>query len=670
MIAVAVHSVLFFLILTPSFETNDDAGMMFIADGTLFGEPSADLVFQHPVIGVVLANLYRVVPTVNWYTLWLYVLHATILAVALYLLLGDRRSPIGARLIGFAGFWSVFSLWMWMQLQFTHVSILLGAIGVILYSSAATRSHVSYWVLAFAGSLVGFAALVRWRGFLAVAVLALPLLPLTLRRITWRRQAVFAGTVLGVLLFGIVFQTMYYAGNSEWHAYSEFNSARGVLHGSTRLSAAAGNPDLLKDIGWSRNDLEMFRSFFFLDEGMYTVGALEAIAANTPPPPRPWTQFLDSFRRLGLARLLLLGGLFGAALSVSRKSGRLFLVGTSVWFIVVVAVLARYSRLPNRISLPILAFLALIYLLRPHTAFPEEPRVLSRAIKVDSEGISVTWGWLVMVLLTSVTVWALWHGLDATAAATTVARSDQEAFEALTADLGSIDPEGVFVNWGGALPIEHVSPTTTGSVAVDLVVLGWNSRSPGDSGRLIDLGITDLYQSIALDEHVMLSFFSSSERATLFRTYYRQHYGFDGRLRPIGQVQGGFFVFDVLVDYTRLRDGLVEQRADQTTITYPLVDTVATGEIRTSEDGKSVIGWAVALDPPGKVELLVVFDEELSEVLALSIPTTTIDDVATELSVAPDTKIGFAAPVPNARTVRVYAITTAGAVEIRRVRQN
>ena len=66
-------------------------------------------------------------------------------------------------------------------------------------------------------------------------------------------------------------------------------------------------------------------------------------------------------------------------------------------------------------------------------------------------------------------------------------------------------------------------------------------------------------------------------RADRFSTYYQEHYGFEGRLRPVRSVdEGRMMVFDLLVDFELETEGLSEVHADGSRYLHRIEDSVAT----------------------------------------------------------------------------------------------
>jgi hypothetical protein len=194
---------LFWWRLTPAFNTNDDVHLMWITDGTFFDEPEPHLLISNVLMGRMLVFFYDNWPSVGWYSLWLYALHLIAFTVFLYVTLSDRRFRLVIHGPAIIGFFTLFYLWAWMNLQFTSVSILLGVGAVMLYATKAHLATTRTWVLVAAGLMLGYVSLIRMESLQGVVGLAIPIGVFTFTRIPWRRQAVFAAVVIAVALLAI-----------------------------------------------------------------------------------------------------------------------------------------------------------------------------------------------------------------------------------------------------------------------------------------------------------------------------------------------------------------------------------------------------------------------------------------------------------------------------------
>jgi hypothetical protein len=602
----SVFTLLVFLCLTPGFGNRDDVGMMFIADGTFYGEPMPHLIYQNPMVGLALSTLYDWTASVNWYVAWLYSLYALSLGVLLYLVLADRRTHLLLRLTGLTGFVVAFSLWQWTHLQFTSVGITLGGVGLLLYAAMAARERPPVTALVLAGSMVGIASLVRWRSFWAVALLAIPIVLVTLRRIRWQRQMLFAGTAAGIVVAGMLFGSVYYSGDEDWHEFFEFNSVRGRIHSSTRLEDPASSPGLLDAAGWSEADGQMFNSWFYLEEDVYTVEALEAIVAEAGYDLSRVTEVLRvADGNADRVRLVVVAGLFAAAWVTARGRERRFLVGYAVFVGAVLAGLAVYLHLPDRVSVPILGLLGMLCLLRPEAVFRgayPTPGDGAGALRPPRAAVAV---------LTAASLLAVSYGIyDAVAESASAERRNDIFFERMDG-LAAYDPDAIYVSWAAALGTHAVSAETKRRVPVTLVHLGWRQRSPMHADRLEGLGIDDLYVAIATDPRVVLPIRSNHDYIGYYLDFVAEHYGYTQRfLRPVSRAGSdpGLVLYDLLVDYRLDGRTLIEERADGSTVAYATDGVEIRGVLEVHPNREHALrGWAVHPGSPASpVDRIVV----------------------------------------------------------------
>lgn len=663
MVVTGTLAAVFFGVCTPTFDTNDDVGMMLIADGTYFGEPKPHLVFQNPVVGLALSSLYRLTGAVNWYAIWLYALQAGALVVALALVFSDTRTRLSGRLVGVVGFVAVYGAWMWMHLQFTAAAMMVGAAGILLYASAAARDRLPYRVVVLAGTLVGLSSFVRWRSFQAVALLSVPVVLATVRRVGWRRQAAFAGAAAAVVLLGAVFGAAYYAGDDGWDEYSTLNDVRGGIH-STAALAQNATPEVAAAVGWSYSDLAMFQRWFYLDEDVYTVDALGALRSEIGSPAAPASDVLHlADGRLGAVRLALVAAFALAAGAAGRLRGWVIAFGSVVWFGAVLTGLAVFARLPDRVSVPILAFLALVLLVRPAAAFSDADAPRHGGGRRLRRGAALALGAAVAA--------GVWIGVSETGDASRRAGEDRRALAALLDDLAATDPDGVYVSWADSVTASRMSPEAVPTVPVTLLPLGWHQRSPMHSERMTELGISNLYLALASDPNVYLPSPRNRPHQDLFADYFAEHYGFDGVLRPVAAVgeAGSVLVFDLLVDYRvdAAAGMLVETAADGSSRRYPIDTEAGFGRYRTSNDAVRVAGFAVGYEPRGPVDHLVAIDVSGDGVLGITRPTMTRPAQAAQHGVPEDTPVGFVIPLEDPDAARVFALVGGRAVELIRV---
>ncbi|NQV05662.1 DUF2029 domain-containing protein [bacterium] len=648
---------LLFLLLTPTFNSNDDISMMFIANGSWFGEPQAHLVFTNPIIGQAVASLYGWIPAIPWYPVYLFALSCITLFVLVWLVLTDRREHFGWRLLSLSAVVAVFETWLWMNVQFTSVAIALGGAGVVLYAAMAGSERIPVWVIAGAGTMIGVASLVRWRSFQAVVILAIPIIVLMVRAIPWKRQAWFAGAALAVVVLGIAFQSIYYAGDDEWNDFFAFNEVRGTLHNSTRLNVAAGDPDVLTAVGWSRNDLNMFKRFFYVDNDVYNTDTLTTFREQTGAPTRsPLKVFGMASGLEGITRMALLVALGFWGWVRGRRKGRLVIPVVILWFAFVAVGLVVFARLPYRVAVPLLAMLAFFLMIRP------KPVVGDDRDMPNPHWMEAT----ARMLLAATAIGGIGIGLAVTINASGHNDAVNNRFFEVTDELGEFDPEGVFVSVAGSVGTSAVSPEAGRGIGATIVPLGWHQQSPMFDERLSDLGIDDLYLSIANDPGTYVVLNRNAAELDYIPRYLDEHYGLSGHLRPSARV-GSLVVFDSLAEYSINANGALREDIAGETVRFRLIgEEGAAGAWDVADNGRSIEGWVIDTNRYRPADRIVVFAG--ATVTDLQVPFSRRRAISDEYGLERSAPIGFTAGIEQAHLddVRVFAVVGTRVFEVPR----
>jgi hypothetical protein len=582
------------LLLAPRFGVNDDLSMASVADGSYFGEPRPHLVFSNILLGLLLSSLYGWVGAVPWYGVYLTAVHCAALAVVVYLVLsadGSRRS----RLPGLAAFVGLFGLWLATNLGFTSQGLMLAVAGVVLYLARGQRRSA----VVVAALMAGASTLLRWDSLLGALALALPFLIWAGWRLPRWNQALFAGIVAAVVVFGVVFQKAYYAGDDAWREYSSFNRARGSVmerHSWQRDDA------LLGEIGWSRNDAAMFASHFYLEAEVFSAADMEVLAGRVIEPRALDTALRGAWRvhtdtAVEVAGWALVGALAVAAALSGGRRARLLAAAVPTWTLGVTVVLVMFRKLPDRVGVPLLAFAALMLLIRPLVppADAEPP---------PRHGVR----WAAAAACALLTVGLAVTGVALAAAGTGERRAADRWITRVLEGFTALDPEGVFVSWGAQLHFAARSPWHAPLLdGPRLLPLGWQQRSPLEAEWLQSLGIDDAYTAVAAGDGVYLPI-GPERSADIYLDFLREHYNFSGILKPTAQLTP-FVVYEGVFAY-RLTGGLLTETSfDGAEAVYPLDAAGMEGHAGAEvlPDGTTVVtGRAVARDGGAPADLIVV----------------------------------------------------------------
>lgn len=590
----AVVTVGSLLLLAPRFGVNDDVSMSAIVDGSYFGEPRPHLVFSNVLLGLLLSTLYGWAGTIPWYGMYLAAVHFVALAVVVYLVLsegGRRRS----RLPGLAAFVGLFGLWLVTEMGFTSQGLMLAITGTMLYLARGHRRSA----VVVAALMAGASTLIRWDSLLGALALALPFLIWAMWRLPRWNQALFAGIVAAVVVCGVVVQETYYAGDEAWQEYASFNRARGSVmerHDWQRDDA------LLAEIGWSRNDAAMFASHFYLDPEVFSTADVEVLAGRATEPRALGTVLRGTWRvhtdtAVEIAGWALVAALAAAAALAGGRRTRLFAAAVPIWTLGVTVALVMFRKLPDRVGVPLIAFAALMLLIRPlvppSKATPPPPR-LSRRFAI------ATFSLLTLALAVA--------GVLLAAAGTTERRAGDRWITRTLEGFTAVDPGGVFISWGAQLGLTARSPWRAPVLeGPRLISLGWSQRSPTQAEWLDALGIDDAYTAVAARDDVYLPI-PAGRSADIYLRYLEEHYGFSGLLKPAA-LATGFVIYRGAVEYRLDEHRLIETAFDGATVPYPLDAAGIRGRatLRLLPDGGAVVtGWAAAREGGAPADLIVV----------------------------------------------------------------
>lgn len=256
------------LVMEARWETNDDVAMSMVAHGygvAAFGSPN--LIFSNVLWG----HLVRAVPQINgilgYSTVMLYVL---IIAGAIVLFGLCRLAA------GYIAPLSMLALLLVRPVLFPQFTINAGLmlVGAVICCHLFARQNNRPALLI--GCLLAFSSfLVRSNEFLLVFFVALPLLPwrtLLLRRSS---QVALLALIL-VMAVSTVIDRKAYQGQ-EWQAFNELNAVRAPFNDFGADEHLKKRPDILGRYGFSINDIDLIREWFFVDPEIANPHALRAM---------------------------------------------------------------------------------------------------------------------------------------------------------------------------------------------------------------------------------------------------------------------------------------------------------------------------------------------------------------------------------------------------------
>jgi hypothetical protein len=264
------------LVFEARWETNDDVAMSMVAHGygvAAFGSPN--LIFSNVLWG----HLVRAIPQINGIlgystaTLGVLIIVGTVVPFGLY--------RLGA---GYVASLSVLALLLVRPVLFPQFTINAGLllVGSIICCHLFARQNNRQALLI--GCLLAFSSyLVRSNEFLLVLFGALPLLPW---RTLLRRRSSQVSLLALILMIAVstVIDHRAYQGQ-QWKAFNELNPVRTPFTDFGADEHLKKRPDILGRYGFSTNDVDLIREWFFVDPEIANPRILRAMLAELGPLP-------------------------------------------------------------------------------------------------------------------------------------------------------------------------------------------------------------------------------------------------------------------------------------------------------------------------------------------------------------------------------------------------
>ena len=507
---------LFFLFFTPRFESNDDISMMGIASGIFLEGPNEFLIFINIIIGKLLKYLYLAMPLYNWYVIFFYAVQYFAMVIFFYLILKHSSNVYNYLL--YIAFFIIMLMPFIAMLQFTSTAFLAGSSGMLLLISLNEESGLKRnWVLVGVGILM-----VMLSGLLRVNVLYLVVLlfvPLTAAMVIKARSLtrIIPFIMALALFFGALLYNnlSYYYENPDWQYYHQYSKLRAQLTDYPYYAWDEHTSKIYEDVGWSENDVAMFRSWSFADQDKFSLEDLSYIVANITPFLRGPSDAFETFKRaissLGRTRLLFTAACFFLVLPFARKNERLTLIA-SVFMVMLAAFYFSYlGRLPFRIILPLTYMICLVsiyYLSMRHNILLYKVKIL------DSRKVFL-FAFLAIYILTIIPFFAI--------NARSSASNKMLQIETNMALDELLSHDYLYARWTGMYT--KVIPTFYNEPARDLkhfAVGGWIIPSPHHNKNLDNFSIDNAYYALLREDVLLIT----SPRATrLLEQYMYENYG-------------------------------------------------------------------------------------------------------------------------------------------------
>jgi hypothetical protein len=252
----------------PVYMANDDATMELIANGVITGEPNPYLVLSSSVIGVVLSYLYKCIPEMNWYALYLHFVYCLSFFFIYFNIL--QRSSFGNVVFKVVIIF-ILQFLLLLEIHFTIASLLLAAVSflaLIDYQINKNNANLLIGII-----LLSLSILIRFESLYVYIAICMPVL--IFRAISNKEYKVVLFTAI-VLAMGFLTTVIDHSIMSKKVGYNLFSFIRAT-------ETIIDNPNVINEedlqkVGWSKNDLNLMMIFFFVEQKIYSVEKIMLLA--------------------------------------------------------------------------------------------------------------------------------------------------------------------------------------------------------------------------------------------------------------------------------------------------------------------------------------------------------------------------------------------------------
>lgn len=256
------------------FIANDDVGILSIASG-FYGKPDEHVLFTHVYLGIILKFLYELNSGWPWYDLLLQATNFASLSYAGYLVCRDHP---GQKNVWIFFVLPVLGSFIYTHLHFTLTAAWAGIAGLYGLIYLVSNKSTNFLRMIIPVSMIIIANLWRMESLWAVFLVFIPVF---LFRFSFSRKMRKAGLVLflmvGTFTAGMKFlNDRYYLNDQSWEKAWKFLIARGYF---TDYPAPFSRPAAAKN-GWSRNDYNILRNWFWADSAVFSLEKIVAYPVN------------------------------------------------------------------------------------------------------------------------------------------------------------------------------------------------------------------------------------------------------------------------------------------------------------------------------------------------------------------------------------------------------
>ena len=232
------------------------------------------------LFGVVVSNLYSLLPQFNWFSIIL--LGLTLASWYLVGIISIKTKNLIV-IISYAIIAFLHLLWFIPSPTYTASAVIL-SFSSIIYIAHSIKNQEFSKVIFIPFFLYAFTYLVRPESFLLGSIIAgtffIFALLSTKREFRNTIRRTYVGAIFCLLIVGgdYAYERYFYLENKDWATYKQWETARYKIQANAPEKAVSDNPS---KYGWTQAEVELFKSYNYIDASNFTVNKFEKLIEET-----------------------------------------------------------------------------------------------------------------------------------------------------------------------------------------------------------------------------------------------------------------------------------------------------------------------------------------------------------------------------------------------------
>lgn len=232
-------------------------------------------VYIHPIICILIGMLFKIIPAINWHSIFLLLAQFTCFTIIGYIILKKHKTPL--TIVIYTIFASIFYTVLLLLLQYTSVAALLILTAFFITIDNIENKNIKWTILSIILFTIGI--MTRMQSLLIIA----PFMGVYLiyYLIKYKLQSQTVNLIKQYIVFVLITVIVYASNiliysNEPYKQYMEYNNLRAQLHDLSYTNYNT-NKEIFDKIGWSKNDHYLFYTFNTGDENVYNKRNLQEI---------------------------------------------------------------------------------------------------------------------------------------------------------------------------------------------------------------------------------------------------------------------------------------------------------------------------------------------------------------------------------------------------------